>query len=158
MKIAETAPRPAGAILPGSDFADAWQLDGLPPDDAATIAARAFGAAPRWVDALLALRNLMVGPFGLKTGKEHAPKDKALVGIFPVISERPDQIVLGLDDRHLDFRVVVDVVPVQGRTIAATATTYVRTHNRFGRLYLMVVKPFHRVIVPAMLRRAVVSG
>lgn len=154
MPIRETAPKPAGAILPGSDFADAWRLDGLPVGDAQTIAARAFGSAPKWVDALLALRNVLVTPFRLKTGKEHAPRDKALVGIFPVISERPDRIVLGLDDRHLDFRVVVDVAPGQGRTVAATATTYVRTHNIGGRIYLALVKPFHRIIVPAMLRRA----
>jgi hypothetical protein len=34
---------------------------------------------------------------------------------------------------------------------SAPATTFVRTRNRLGRLYMAVVKPFHRVIVPAML-------
>lgn len=154
MQVHETTPRPAGSILPGSDFADAWRLDGLAADDAPAIAARAFGSAPEWVEALLALRNVMVAPFRLKTGREKGQRDRALVGIFPVISQRPDRIVMGLDDRHLDFRVVVDVVPTQGRTVAATATTYVRTHNAGGRLYLALVKPFHRVIVRAMLRRA----
>ncbi len=32
-----------------------------------------------------------------------------------------------------------------------SATTLVETHNLLGRLYLAIVKPFHRMIVPAML-------
>ncbi|MGY4574689.1 hypothetical protein ACVWY5_007759 [Bradyrhizobium sp. USDA 3256] len=35
-----------------------------------------------------------------------------------------------------------------------TATTLVHTHNWFGRAYLAVILPFHRLIVPAMLRKA----
>ena len=31
------------------------------------------------------------------------------------------------------------------------ATTYVKTHNRLGRIYLAAVMPFHRLIVPAMM-------
>jgi hypothetical protein len=71
------------------------------------------------------------------------------------VSSAPRQVVLGFDDAHLDFRVVINV-ETQGKTrLAATATTYVRTHNLGGRLYLMAVKPFHRLIVPAMLSNAV---
>lgn len=155
MQVLETSPKPDGDILPGYDFADAWRVGRLPVSDAPAIAAKAFGAAPGWISALLALRNLLVAPFGLKTGRERTLRDTSRIGLFPVLSQRPDRIVLGLDDRHLDFRLVVDVVGGQDRTVAATATTYVRTHNRLGRLYLFVVRPFHRIIVPAMLRRVV---
>jgi hypothetical protein len=34
-----------------------------------------------------------------------------------------------------------------------TATTLVKTHNLFGRIYLAIILPFHRLIVPAMLRK-----
>jgi hypothetical protein len=36
---------------------------------------------------------------------------------------------------------------------SVTATTLVLTHNRLGRAYLAAVKPFHRRVVPAMLRQ-----
>ena len=36
-----------------------------------------------------------------------------------------------------------------------TASTAVRTHNLLGRIYLAIVKPFHRIVVPAMLAQAV---
>jgi hypothetical protein len=93
------------------------------------------------------LRNLAVTPFGLKRG---APIGAERIGIFPVVSASPNRVVMGFDDAHLDFRVVVDVAP-EGNGRHVTATTFVRTRNRLGRLYLAAVKPFHRVIVPAML-------
>ena len=121
--------------------------------DAATVAAQAFGAAPGWVKSLLAVRNLLVAPFGLKSGRETAP-GQARIGFFPVISSAADRVVLGMDDRHLDFRLVVETAPVTGQGTTATATTLVRTRNLGGRLYLWAIMPFHRAIVPAMLSRA----
>ena len=74
------------------------------------------------------------------------------IGIFPVVSETPDRLVAGFNDRHLDFRVVVDVVGADGSR-HVTATTLVLTHNLLGRTYLAIIMPFHRLIVPAMLRQ-----
>jgi hypothetical protein len=48
----------------------------------------------------------------------------------------------------------VDVRPVGDAQQEITVTTLVRTHNRLGRIYLALVLPFHRVIVPAMLAQA----
>lgn len=102
---------------------------------------------PRWVSGLLVLRNLAVTPFGLKRGP---PAGAERIGIFPVVSASPERVVLGFDDAHLDFRVVIEVAPgASGQRV--TATTFVRTRNRLGRLYLVAVKPFHRAIVKAML-------
>jgi hypothetical protein len=77
--------------------------------------ARACSALPRWGAWLMSLRNAIVRPFGLKTapegGKHHdqmrplARGDSA--GIFPVLKRAEDEIVLGLDDKHLDFRLVL---------------------------------------------------
>jgi len=61
-------------------------------------------------------------------------------------------LVAGLDDAHLDFRLVVDVAGT-GAERRVTATTLVLTHNLLGRAYLAVILPFHRLIVPSMLRK-----
>ena len=74
------------------------------------------------------------------------------IGIFPVISETPDRLVAGLDDKHLDFRIVVDVAS-SGQGQDVTATTLVRTRNLLGRVYLATIMPFHRLIVRALLRQ-----
>ena len=77
--------------------------------EASRAAERIIGRSPRWVDMLLTLRNLVVAPFGLHT---QGPPDQAhhgVLGLFPVISQTPDRLVAGFDDKHLDFRIVVDV-------------------------------------------------
>lgn len=73
-----------------------------------------------------------------------------MVGIFPIVSETPDRLVAGFNDKHLDFRVVVDVAASGG---GQHATTLVLTHNLLGRTYLAIIMPFHRLIVRAMLRQ-----
>jgi hypothetical protein len=67
-----------------------------------------------------------------------------------VVSETPERLVAGFNDKHLDFRVVVDVA-TSGQRQSVTATTLVLTHNWLGRIYLARSRPFHRVVVRAML-------
>ena len=75
------------------------------------------------------------------------------VGIFRVLGRRTDELLLGEDDRHLDFRVSV-LLRDDGEAQWATVTTVVRFHNALGRAYFAVVRPFHQLIVPALIRRA----
>lgn len=153
MKVEEVPPLvdPA-ALLAGAQFMDAYRLElENTALDARQAAERMMARAPRWVDALLVLRNIIVAPFGLKTsGGERAPRE--IIGIFPVVSETPERLVAGFNDRHLDFRVVVNVATA-GRRQSVTATTLVLTHNWLGRTYLKVIMPFHRLVVRAMLRQ-----
>jgi len=144
----------AGAWLTGAQFIDAYRI-GIDNGalDAREAARRMFARSPRWVEALLNLRNLIVAPLGLKTSSAGEPATGGMIGIFPVVSETPERLVAGFNDNHLDFRVVVDVATV-GAGQQVTATTLVRTHNWLGRTYLAVILPFHRLIVSSMLRRA----
>jgi hypothetical protein len=128
-------PIDCAAFLPGFDFADAYATPAPPGVDAVEATRRAFAQAPRWAAALMYLRDRLVAPFGLKP----APSTG-----FPVISESPEQVVMGFDDRHLDFRIVVTV-----NAGMASVTTIVRRHNLLGRLYLTAIMPFHRRIAPA---------
>jgi Protein of unknown function (DUF2867) len=49
-------------------------------------------------------------------------------------------------------------VTTPGGVRQVTATTLVKTHNWFGRTYLAIIMPFHRLIVPALLRQVVGQG
>jgi Protein of unknown function (DUF2867) len=162
MTVREVAPAvDADALLAGAQFADAFRVGiGECELDARRAAERMMARPPRWAEALLSLRNFLVSPLGLKTSGANpaAPKDKTgdetrdMIGIFPVVSETPDRLVAGFNDRHLDFRLVVDVT-ASGGIRHVTATTLVRTHNPLGRTYLAIILPFHRRIVPALLRQ-----
>lgn len=154
MKVREVAPDVDIAVwLAGAQFADAFRIEVEgPPLDARMAAQRMMGRSPRWVESLLSLRNALVAPFGLKTSGAGEKSVRGLIGIFPVLSETPERLVAGFDDRHLDFRVVVDVTP-SGARQQVTATTLVRTHNWLGRIYLAIILPFHRLVVRALLRQ-----
>jgi hypothetical protein len=140
-------------LLAGAQFIDAFRIA---IDDRALDARQAtermMARQPRWAKTLLALRNILVAPFGLKTSGASATAPREMVGIFPIVSEKPDRLVAGFNDKHLDFRIVVDIA-TSGTTRNVTATTLVKTHNWPGRTYLAIIMPFHRLIVPALLRQ-----
>jgi hypothetical protein len=143
----------ADALLAGAQFADAFRTDISDPNlDARHAAERMLANQPRWVDVLLSLRNLLVSPLGLKTSGKGAPAPGGMIGIFPVLSETPDRLIAGFNDSHLDFRVVIDVAAPDS-VQHVTLTTLVKTHNWFGRTYLAVITPFHRLIAPTLLRQ-----
>jgi hypothetical protein len=148
-------PARAVEILPGAGFQDAF---GVSVDDNSLTARQAaeaiFGQPPNWIRGLMTMRNRIVAPLGLKRPNPNERRSSGRVGIFPILSDSESRIVGGLDDIHLDFRVVVDVLTDREANFI-TLTTLVRTHNLLGRLYLVCVIPFHRMIVQALLRRLV---
>lgn len=96
----------------------------------------------------MALRNRVVAVVGLKTVALAAGES---AGGFPVVASSRERTVLGFDDRHLDFRIVVDLQEGAGGSVVRV-TTLVRRKNLFGRVYLFAVGPFHRRIVPTTMR------
>ena len=134
-----------------------------PTPDAATLTIATFFNMPGWVVALLALRDRLVTPFGLKTGTEldlRPPTREEIVsatypGIFAVHAATDDEVILGCDDKHLDFRISV----LRSRQDDLVAlSTWVRPHNLLGRTYLTLVYPFHRLIVARCLANATGLG
>jgi hypothetical protein len=142
---------PAGLLsaagLPRVDFTDTFALR-LPPGSSREVEDwhRALVAAgdPAWVAALMAVRNRVARAMGLDTAGRSGDTSP-----FTVLTRTGDTLVVGADDQHLDFRGVLRVV---GDDLQCA--TVVHQHNATGRAYFTVVKPFHRRIVPALLRRA----
>src|ERR1700744_1608607 len=103
MTVVEIAPNiDRAALLAGAQFVDAYTIavDGRGLG-ARQAAERMINRQPRWARALLALRNILVRPFGLKTsGAEVAPRGET-IGIFPVVSETRERLVAGFNDSHL---------------------------------------------------------
>ncbi|UPA24171.1 DUF2867 domain-containing protein [Shinella oryzae] len=139
-------------VLPAADWADRFTL-GLPVDHlTAREAARlALEHPPRWVRRLMVLRNALVAPFGLKGAAGELRTSDTEIGGFPVVSVTDDRVVLGFDDRHLDFRIVIDVRSDRPCGQTLSIMTLVHRNNLLGRLYLAAVLPFHKLIVRTML-------
>ena len=123
-----------------------------------------FKSGPKWVEKLFDLRNKLVGIFGLKTpGKSGTPKNIPehfkceigdQLGLFKVFDKSDNEIILGEDDKHLDFRVSLFIKNnLEDKTTKSLIiSTTVKFNNWFGRLYFLPVRPFHQIIVPVMLK------
>jgi hypothetical protein len=136
----------SAAGLPRVDFTDTFALR-LPPGSSRDVEdwhrALIASGSPAWVNALMAVRNRVAQGLRLETAGASGDNSP-----FTLLPRTGDALVVGADDRHLDFRGVLRVV---GDDLHFA--TVVHEHNALGRAYLTLVKPFHRRVVPALLRR-----
>ncbi|MFZ6648741.1 DUF2867 domain-containing protein [Undibacterium sp. TJN25] len=119
---------------------------------------------PAWMDALMAARNRIVAPFGLKDiGRFTSidPERKAATyrigdraGIFSILSLSDGEVVLGDFDKHLKARISIYRDLTADGSPRVTVSTVVHINNFLGRAYLFFVVPVHQFLVPAMLSRA----
>ncbi|MGU3467286.1 DUF2867 domain-containing protein [Methylobacterium sp. C33D] len=146
---------------PGADLVDAFAvtLPGPGPHDLSRLAQAALSDPPPWVTAAMALRDAAVRLFGVQTSGEIRARLKAdsrdRVDFFPVRSRSEREIVLGEDDRHLDFRLSLLLSRRPDGQEELVATTVVRCRNQLGRAYLALIRPGHALVVRSGLKRAV---
>ncbi|CAG9252485.1 conserved hypothetical protein [Paraburkholderia unamae] len=160
-KKAEQVDLPATSRLSRSydeaDFVDAFSVD-LPAtacSDAESLARHIFSGQPGWIATLLGVRDIAVRPFGLKRTIDLKATEGDRLSIFRVFERHKDEIILGENDTHLDFRVSVLVQPESGgRPQRLIVTTLVFYNRLLGRAYLGAIAPFHRLVVRASLDRA----
>lgn len=165
-------PLPAGtaidrALLDDATFADAYRI-ALANDDASVVDIffAVFGHHPTWLKAMLLVRHRVGAWFGLQgasTADLLRPRRQAryrvgeTIGPWPIHFLGDGELVAGRDNRHLDFR--LSVLRCSGEPApSAVISTVCRAHNRFGRLYLRAVAPFHVWGVQRLLRRAAQAG
>ncbi|WP_426070559.1 DUF2867 domain-containing protein [Janthinobacterium sp. DSP2-3-3] len=156
---------PGASIAPlyqGSNLADAYAAD-LPNArarelDMESLARQLLGSQPRWAQWLMVLRDAIVARFGIKTAKQMEGKPGKRIGIFRIYAVSDDEIIVGEDDSHLDFRLSVLRYRDAGRHGSVTVSSVVHCHNRVGRAYILLIRPFHKLIVQRSLARAVKRG
>lgn len=151
--------------LPGASFYDCYSIDAAGARlTALEYFLRAIAQTPPWVERLMLLRNKVVRFFGLKdlgglggfdTSKPasaYVPGDR--VGIFTLIASTDDEVLLGDSDKHLNVVLAVFRHPPAAEAVQTISiTTVVHVHNWLGRLYMLPVKPMHKLIAPAVLNR-----
>jgi uncharacterized protein YnzC (UPF0291/DUF896 family) len=123
-----------------------------------------FSSGPKWFDKLFTFRNKIAGLFGLKTSGNIADRQEMLrnfkaekgdqLGLFKVFDKNADEIILGEDDKHLNFRISLFIEHQNGNKTDKNLiiSTTVKFNNWFGRLYFLPVRPFHKLIVPTILK------
>jgi hypothetical protein len=150
----------AGSYASAS-FVDAFAVSvphgAVDPDTAARLI---LNHSPGWLRGLLALRDLMVLPLGLKTSSqlaEHLDRDQYdHIGFFRVLSRQAHELVVGERDRHLDFRASVLIrTAIEPGLDQVVLTTVVHCNNWTGKIYIRAIEPFHKLVVSAGLANLV---
>lgn len=153
---------PAGSLLAGIDFhycnsyAVMAQTEAAPPG-AASMGRAFFRSWPPWMRRLLRLRNFFAARFGLVADQAADSRSEAFsakpgerVGLFQVYESSERELVMGADDRHLNFRLSLYAERSDGHGIRFVLSTIVGIHNIFGTLYFAPVRIMHRLIGPGM--------
>jgi hypothetical protein len=143
------------------DFADAFkcQLPENEPQNIDSVTRAIFLTTPQWIAQLLELRNAIVRPFGLKTSIDAVPSSHqdelqpgTAVGVFEVLDRgQNEEIMLGEDDTHLDYRVSIQLEREKEKCWVVVSTV-VKFNNWLGRAYFIPVRQVHKIIVPAMMK------
>ncbi len=160
-----SVPIPAACALAAkqhnADFADAYEALVPASQLSATEIYRAITRqTPGWVEGLMRVRNQVVQLFGLKNLGTMAavPPGEAVpgkrMGLFEVVSSSANELVLQDDDKHLVVQLSVLKQTHDAAHDKLTLSTVVHIHNTLGRVYMVFVGPAHKVIAPAVLRRA----
>jgi hypothetical protein len=121
-----------------------------------------FNDCPKWVDWLMRIRNILVYPFGLKgsrdnpgqNGLSHTIAKGNELGLFTVMECNDHEVLLGIFDSHLDacISVFIEKNPDNRSILLSTA---VKFNNNLGKIYFFIIKPFHIIIVPALLKKLI---
>ncbi|MFS4483417.1 DUF2867 domain-containing protein [Hyunsoonleella sp. 2307UL5-6] len=137
------------------DFTDTFSTTNH-KDSLVTIAHLIFGTMPKRVMFLMRLRNALVKVFGLKTDMDKSFKSDfrsgGNIGFIKVFSVEDNEVLIGADDKHLNFR--VSVFNSKESQYNIKVTTLVEYKNTFGKIYMALIKPFHILIVKYMVKQA----
>ena len=143
------------ALLPKVDFADTFSTTNHIHSMEA-IVKKVLNQAPGWVNTLMRLRNRIVKVFGLKTSMPDDYNTEYKVGgyvsFFKIYAIEAQRVILGANDKHLNFRLAIDKTTSPKYNIKVA--TLVEYNNRFGRVYMAIVKPFHKLVLKSMVRKA----
>ena len=149
-------------LYPGSNLADAYAVDlpnaGARELDMESLARQLLGNQPGWAQKLMVLRDAIVARFGIKTAQQLRNGEGGRVGIFRIYAVTANEIVVGEDDSHLDFRLSMLRSTAGGPHGSVTLASAVHCHNWVGRAYIFLIRPFHKLIVRYTLSRAARSG
>jgi len=160
---AHAIPVPSDSILAplyrNADLLDAYavQLPVGASDDVEVLARVGFERQAWWIRVLTRVRDMMMATVGVKSSRAvglAAAAQGPVIGFFPLLSKSAGELVMGADDRHLDFRLAIQLRTGAAGGRELIVVTVVHCHNLLGRTYIAVITPFHRVIARASLEQA----
>ena len=112
---------------------------------------------PVWINSLLSIRNKIVKLLGLKDVGQlgevdyinHSDADEltdAKLDIFTIESFSENEMILTLNDRHLNIKMSILKRKHTDET-EVIVSTIVNFNNKLGKVYMFIISPFHRLVM-----------
>ncbi|MGE4556187.1 MAG: DUF2867 domain-containing protein [Desulfovibrionaceae bacterium] len=150
-------------FLDGADHVDIKHADSVKP--MREFIAAALSYMPRWMVALYKVRAVFVRLLGLKQGgypgaERVNPEDVIfspgdMGGFFKVKGGEEDRYwIAGATEKHLSGYLAIAVEPLPDGMKRFHLATIVYYRHWTGRVYFNLIRPFHHVVVWAMMRHA----
>ncbi|WP_420552415.1 DUF2867 domain-containing protein [Tenacibaculum aiptasiae] len=115
-----------------------------------------FNSNPKWIEKLFTIRNKIAGFLGLQNKLPDDYNENFKVGgyvkFFKIFSISENEVILGADDSHLNFRVFLKNENIKNYNIKVI--TLVELNNLTGKIYMTIVKPFHKLVVKRLVSNA----
>lgn len=125
-----------------------------------------FGHHPRWIKAILIIRNKLAAICGLDAPTAAQIRDVQAkthyevgdtIGPWPIFELTDDELVAGRNNKHLDFRLSILRIDYDGAP-GVVVSTVCTVHNLAGKIYLFFIVPFHKWGVQRLIARAITAG
>ena len=132
------------------DYTDTFSTELRQDSDIKDLYLRLVNTKSKTIVFLMSLRNKIMSIFGAKTVINETKGDFAVgnsVGLFKIYYIDEKEIISGLKDSHLDF--CISFYKIDNKILLSTLVKY---NNTFGRVYMNIIKPFHKLIVKNMLK------
>ncbi len=156
-----------GERITSAYFGDAYRAPLRRLDDSVVdIFFAIMGHHPWWMKTVLIMRNALASWCGLD-----APRACEIVhleikgnyrvgeniGVWPIYALTDTELIAGRDNKHLDFRLSV-LKETDAEAPSVVVSTLCTVHNRFGKVYLFFIVPFHKWGVQRLMSRAIHAG
>lgn len=147
--------------IAAATFQDAYRVALQRQTDPVDAFFAIFGHHPWWMKAALIARNFLMAPLiAVPRAKSILRPERRTrysvgdeIGPWPIFGLNERELVAGRDNWHLDFR--VSVLTADRSVVVSTVCT---AHNAFGRRYLRLIAPFHRLGLRRLMAEAVRAG
>lgn len=132
------------------DYTDTFSIELTQDSDIKDLYLCLVNTKSKTTDFLMSLRNKIMSILGAKRVINKSKGDFAVgnnIGLFKIYYIDEKEIISGLKDDHLDF--CISFYKKDNKVLLSTLVKY---NNTFGKIYMNIIKPFHKLIVKNMLK------
>lgn len=154
-------------VVVAAYFRDSYRAPlGQPNASVVDIFIGIFGHHPVWMKQVLIARNHFASLSGLDVAMASEIMNPVAkrsyqvgdtIGPWPIFAISETELIAGRDNAHLDFRLSV-LKEVSNGVPSVVISTICTVHNRYGKIYLFFIVPFHRWGVRWLMKRAIRAG